>query len=515
MRYLFLCSLYLLSQDAISQKEATYWFFGAHAGLYFNHAGPVPEIGSKMLSQDGCAVMSDKSTGELLFYSNGRNVWNRDHKQMPNSLDFQDDCWSGIIQSALIVPMPGESTKYYLFSIFYTSEIGGSIFIKPNCDYSHYSTPLFRELRYSIVDMSLDNGLGDIVSSQKYVPLQTNVTDKLTAIPHSNGSDYWIITHEFNSNSFIVFLLSSAGISVPTSINIGSPHVFKEDGLFQDEESWGQMKASPDGRRIACAVSSGKRPLDMFDFDASTGLISNYTDLGLVGGQFGISFSPDNTKLYVTSADRPNPSEYPYPDVILQFDLGAGDIEAIRASRRSLFRDNTLTNVPGHGTFDGFLLLEMSMQLGLDGKLYVTGDYAYAPSGNGIMVIIEKPNVAGVGCEVNYQSFDFGGGAVGTGLPNFIQSYFNGLESSTTCSEEPALVLYPNPTPDNVNIQFLQGCYPWVKIDIINVLGQHVGSLEKYLEQTKVDISNLQPGLYYFLITTLYDERLIKKVVKL
>src|SRR5687768_6665271 len=124
MRFLLFCSLYLTSYEVFSQKETAHWFFGSRAGLYFDDRGPRPDPGSEMLTHNGCAVISDKHTGDLLFYSNGRNVWNRDHQLMPNGQDFPPDCWSDITQAALIVPFPGNESKFYLFSIYYTEQLG-------------------------------------------------------------------------------------------------------------------------------------------------------------------------------------------------------------------------------------------------------------------------------------------------------------------------------------------------------------------------------------------------------
>jgi hypothetical protein len=467
-----------------------------------------------MVTQNGCATISDSETGELLFYSNGRNIWNREHELMPNGQDFRTDCWSGITQSALIVPFPGDESKYYLFSIYYTEQSEGSIFIEQNCQWGQNSTEHFREIRYSVIDMSLDGGLGDVALGQKHIRLQLNSTEKLTAVPHSNGNDYWIISHGFNNNDFFVYLLTDAGISMPTVTSIGSIHRFQPNEFFADDEARGYLKASPDGHKLACAVASGKRPFDLFDFDPETGKISNYVNLGLVGGQYGVSFSPDNSKLYVTSDDRPEPSVYPYPDIIIQYDLGAGDDQAVVASRKSILRDNTSTNIPGHGIFEGFLLLEKGMQLALDGKLYITGDYAYMPTDPTIMVVISRPNETGTLCQANYRKFDFVNGAVGTGLPNFIDSYFNGLESIGECLDGLSVSVFPNPTTGIVNIYSLTGCTTPTNIVVYNSLGQQVATFASNESHASIDASAWASGMYIFVLTTTYGQRIVHKILK-
>ncbi|MBX2964566.1 MAG: T9SS type A sorting domain-containing protein [Cyclobacteriaceae bacterium] len=514
MRLIFLFLAGVISNILYAQKEATHWFFGSQAGLYFDQAGPTPVKGSAMRTQDGCAVISDKETGALLFYSNGRNVWNREHQLMSNGQDFPVDCWSGITQSALIVPFPGNSLKYYLFSIYYTTTLGGSIFIELNCMYGHYTTAMYRELRYSVIDMSLNNGLGDVLADQKHVPLQQDVTEKLAAVPHSNGRDYWVITHAFNSNEFYAYLLTEDGIAAPVITAIGSTHALLPDHFHPDEETRGEMKASPDGTRLACAVGFMLRPFDLFDFNPTTGQLTNYINLGLVQGQSGLSFSPDNSKLYVTTDGRPEPTVYPYPDLIIQYDLAAGDEQAVIASRKSIFRDNPFTNVPEDG-IEGFFGVAKGMQLAPDGRLYATGDHAYSSSAGQLMVVIEKPNEPGVNCMVNYKKYDFGSGRVGRGLPNFIQSYFNGIESGSTCGEEAALSVFPNPTTGIINLEMLTGCSSDASIVVFNALGQRIASFTSDTHQSELDISNWPCGIYFFVLTTAHTQKVVKRVVKI
>jgi hypothetical protein len=175
--------LIFLQHCSYSQKEATHWFFGFKAGLRFDETSATPVFSSSIVTQDGCAVISDKATGELLFYSNGRNVWNRTHNLMPNGQDFPRECWSSITQSALSVPYPQHPSKYYLFSIHYSKTPGGDFLIDESCNYGYPIEPLYRDLRYSVIDMALDGGSVNVVQDQKHILLQTNVTDKLTVVP--------------------------------------------------------------------------------------------------------------------------------------------------------------------------------------------------------------------------------------------------------------------------------------------------------------------------------------------
>jgi hypothetical protein len=81
--YLFLVFLLFLFNQSFSQKEANTWYFGRNAGLDFSGGTPKVLKNGAMSAQEGSAVISDRISGELFFYSNGVNVWNRNHQMMP------------------------------------------------------------------------------------------------------------------------------------------------------------------------------------------------------------------------------------------------------------------------------------------------------------------------------------------------------------------------------------------------------------------------------------------------
>ena len=68
--------------SVFAQKENYVWAMGEGAGLDFN-SGTVVPISTGILAEEGCSSICDPS-GNLLFYTNGREVWNRNHNQMPN-----------------------------------------------------------------------------------------------------------------------------------------------------------------------------------------------------------------------------------------------------------------------------------------------------------------------------------------------------------------------------------------------------------------------------------------------
>jgi hypothetical protein len=133
--YLF-CFLPLLG---IAQKQGNIWYFGTHAGLDFNSGIPVPLSNGQTYTPDGTpiegtAVMSD-NTGLLLFYTNGNKIWNKNHQLMPNGDSILSTFSS--TQGALIVPQPGSSRYFYVFTVD-----------------DFYLDKLKYGFRYSIVDIS-------------------------------------------------------------------------------------------------------------------------------------------------------------------------------------------------------------------------------------------------------------------------------------------------------------------------------------------------------------------------
>ena len=94
-------------------KRANIWYFGSQAGIDFNSGGPVSLNNSAMFATEGCATMCDTS-GALMFYTNGFSVWDRNHVQMPSGTGLLGGSSSS--QSSLIVPDPGNSNKFYIFT---------------------------------------------------------------------------------------------------------------------------------------------------------------------------------------------------------------------------------------------------------------------------------------------------------------------------------------------------------------------------------------------------------------
>ncbi len=377
---LFVCNV------SFSQGEGNIWYFGENAGLDFNSGQAVAITNSALNTIEGSASISD-SNGNILFYTNGVVVYDGSHSVMQNGTGLLGD--ESSTQSSIIVPNPQADSLYYIFTV---GENGGN------------------GLRYSEVDMSLNNGLGGIISSTKNTLLldENNssmfVTEKITSVKHSNNTSYWVIAHEAYTDKFYVYLIDYlTGFNItPTAYSVGSNHI----------STWGAthgyMKISPGGEYLGLAVHSSDDSgfFEVFDFDNSTGNISNpRTSLG-IDRPYGVEFSSDATKFYGTSCSFPTNS---HPSAIRQFDMNALNFAASVV-------DIQLTTSYNY----------MGMQLGPDGKIYVTRNF------DGYIGIINEPNVANTSCNFVHDGIYLNGKTCRYGLPTFIQSFFKEARISVT-----------------------------------------------------------------------------------
>lgn len=377
----FLLSI-IFHQNTYGQNEGNIWYFGNEAGLDFNSGSPVALTDGQLNTLEGCATISDAG-GNLLFYTDGILVWNKNHIIMPNGTGLIGDPSS--TQSGVIVPHPSNSDLYYIFSV--GAECGGA-------------------LAYTLVNITLDGGLGDVVTSQKNITLIPNALEKITSVKHANGTDIWVVGHEIGNNTFHSYLISASGVNTsPMITNIGLTH---PSGPFGCR---GYLKASTDGSKIAIALES-ERDWELFDFNNATGILSNaMTFLDIGHKAYGIEFSPDLSKIYISSCwnNSFDPDEFH----ISQYDLDLNTFVDIEASQ------TTVAQGIGEGG---------ALQLAPDGKIY------FCRAGTNQLAVINQPNLLGINCSFQDNAVNLGSGTVVWGLPTFIQSYFaNSISVENFC----------------------------------------------------------------------------------
>src|SRR5688500_2612049 len=113
MKFRILLFLIALTKILICQKEYSQWYFGNKAGIDFLASPPGPLTNGAMNTMEGTACISD-SLGNLLFYTNGESIWNKNHMIMANGTGLTGHV--STTQSALIVKKPGSQHLFYVFT---------------------------------------------------------------------------------------------------------------------------------------------------------------------------------------------------------------------------------------------------------------------------------------------------------------------------------------------------------------------------------------------------------------
>ncbi|MEM6264257.1 MAG: gliding motility-associated C-terminal domain-containing protein [Bacteroidota bacterium] len=389
---LFLISSLLLLQ-AIAQREGTKWYFGYGAGIDFASGTPYPTRRGKLFVEEGCSSVAD-AQGRLLFYSGANNVFNADHQVMPNGSTLQGD--PSATQSNLILPWPERAGFYFVFTTGSTED------------------NFFTGVRYSIVDMAADNGKGDVIV--RNLPLFSPAPEKMIGIPHANGCDVWMLTHEYDSDAFRAYLIDSSGVDVmqPVITNIGSSHT----GIFLDRmntfvrrNARGEMAVNLSGTQVAAAIHEDGL-LEVFDFNGQTGELTNPISLEVGSKIYGVAFSPSGRFLYASVSRNGR---------IYQYDLlaGNGSQADVQASGQVIGTSATLS--------------VGSIQLAPDGRIYVARQFESR------LGVVEFPDRQGLACSYVDDGFELRGITTNRGLPNIYGPYLTPppFNSWNDCVQEP------------------------------------------------------------------------------
>jgi len=407
-----------------SQGEANNWYFGQFAGVTFNTNPPSSLNDGQLTTLEGCSSISDTS-GNLLFYTDGRTVWDKEHNIMPNADYFGGTGLMGdpsSTSSGLIVPHPTELNLYYIFTVDEPHQDNANAYPNPGpadedgnpIDFydegSNFTVPQEDDgfnngFRYSLVDMNLRNGLGDVLPSQQNIELVTydennpeeikyKCAEKITAVVNDNCNSIWIITHFINR--FYAFTIDENGVDPNPVISEIGPTIplssYRRGAL-------GYLKASPDGEKLITAnLQDTYTPpfsgnIYLYDFNNATGEVENPIELADNILAYGVEFSPDSKKIYASASGN-----------LVQWDLDAADV---------LASEYTIESVTGQGA---------AIQLAPNGKIYIPQTFVTR------LNVINFPNNPGAAMGF---STDLGNGAINLqgnvatiGLPPFIQSIF-------------------------------------------------------------------------------------------
>lgn len=492
--------LFFSSNFAFAQKENNQWIVSNNypttcSFIDFNSGLPlIDSVNTDMGFFLTNASICDTS-GQLLFYTNGHVVYNRNHDSLMNTSGINPG-WAttqyepygmGIPQGAFIIPRPGHYGQYLLFYESAEFVILDSV-----------TTGLPINLGYSHIDISLDNGLGGIVPGFKNLIAinDTLVSGRITGAKHANGRDWWIIKHHYDDDKYYTLLVTPDTIMGPFSQHIGRHHLYEGHIM--------QSCFSKQGDKFIMVLTqnldSMQTIVDLFDFDRCTGILSNNRFIEIPDTVFvsiGCSFSPNGRWLYVnTNKD------------IYQFDTWS--IGNINNSRLVVATWDTSTNA----SYKFYHQL-----IAPDGKIYVTNwtsaTYLHA---------ITNPDAQGSACNVIQGALQ---------LPVFnskempnAANYSLGPVTGSVCDSLTSvgeinahnfqLKISPNPSKGQFAISYGLPPNKEGKLEIHNTLGELVYKqrLPQWSSLQNINIPNLQAG-FYFLSIISSDQKSTAKIIVL
>jgi hypothetical protein len=465
MKYIYIVFIFLYN-TSLSQFRGNNWIFGDSISLHFDGIAQ-PTMG--YLNSDigeAYANVSD-SAGNLLFYSGTRTanqlityVYDRNGGYLLNSAGTYG--FSTVTQGNIIIPFPGNNNLFYLFAISWVTP----------------GNPL--KLYYNIIDMSQNAGMGTMV--QKNILLcDSNLCEMMNAVRHANGRDWWLVIHQRYSSNYLLYLISPSGISGPFIQNIG---------LVINNSIIGESIFAEDGSRFAHAMNDGN--LQLLDFDRCTGTFSNCQQLGdslyAIEGNYGCSFSPNGSKLYVSDQ----------VDSLFQYDLLSPDV---KASRSLIYCIHNADYIFGQH------------QLAEDGKIYIAD--ANINSGNTIdsistsLSVINLPDSSALSCSFSPFSISMDQRITYAGLPNN-PNYALGPVAGSICDsltttvasidKENGFQIYPNPADTHFTLK--NSLSQKAVITVVDVKGTVMLNEEIKESNKNINICELPAGIYIVNVLT-------------
>lgn len=330
---------------------------------------------------EGCASISDIA-GNLVMYSDGVTVWDANGFVRAAGLLGH----TSSTQSALIVPDPKTKNGYYVLTT--SGDSGGN---------NH-----FNGIRIVAGGAWPTTPLTGLPSTKGLSP-----TERLTAIRHANGKDYWIITivqkmpnqWGLGQGIYRIFKLTASGVAHHADQAMGLPIT-----------DIGQLKASGgegSTQRLAFA-EFGVRQVVISKFSNVTGLVDlasvvalNFPQptIGHLRFPYGVEFDKTGRLLYFSTTF---PLALQTPNFIFQIAV----------------HTNVITLVGTYQPPNGNVNLG-SLQYAKDEKIYI------AQGDTDKLGVINSPSIPGVGCNVTFDALPLATGAkCHLGLPNFIRDLF-------------------------------------------------------------------------------------------
>ncbi|MCR5861026.1 T9SS type A sorting domain-containing protein [Flavobacterium sp. J372] len=293
------------------------------------------------MNNEGYASISD-SNGNLLFYTDGKKVWNKNHTVMANgTIGYYPD----FTQPVIIIPHPGDSNKYYI--VKNEQYICLCVGVDPP---GHYM--------YSIVDFT-NNSLGEVLNINSTPFMAELTTTKmlsnagsyiehkgsyapLTAARSSDGN-YWVVVQD--ENSMLSYKIDGSGLNLtPVVSSFTSNQIYNYGNYYPTQNTYSGIRRSmirvaqnPSISKLYGLESSSLQnantdPVSQYarfyslEFNSLTGMFSNYNSIPLSYSNsvsYNFELSPDLQTAYFATYKRPHISTGNDGEVIAK-DLTSG-----------------------------------------------------------------------------------------------------------------------------------------------------------------------------------------------
>lgn len=327
------------------------WHFGTYLHAYFPKGGLGPVItntpASPMYAPYASTTVSDRN-GNVLFYCNGGRVFNKNGQEMSESPTTSSGSYYGTYVSA--VPHPKNTNQYYIFTNYRNSG-----------------------LNVAIVDMTLNNGLGNVLPKKINISQESVSTEnEFVVVKQLYNNGYWVIAQGKGSNQYLSYKIDPDSIysTTPVISVVGNP------SSNDEKYNWrtGSFVSNAAGTELLRSFASNLDVAQAYvlNFDKRCGKITMKYELYPIAMQAQLHsafmcYSPDYSKIFACFSDR------------------------IQGGTRIYQYKNTPTQPDVNPVNVGFVPVALSdLQKAPDGNIYVSS--ADGPNATGLGSIIRNPN---------------------------------------------------------------------------------------------------------------------------
>lgn len=442
-----------------AQKHDNVWVFAINRKIDFSRSPLTTDsIFCPQRGLESVASVSDKD-GNLVCYLDARigsDSLTRRIKSafLRNSLGIViengDSIYTnGSMTQALLLPGPKKEEQYFFFGLGTYFKVSG----EP------------ARLTYTIIDGKANAGNGKVI--RKNIAISDSILgEKICAVRHGNGKDWWIAVNTYDKEEYHLYRLSENGIHSPIIQS------------FSEKEAnyvLGQMAFSPTGDKLM-VIGAKDRKTKIYAFNRCSGILQPITTLDK--GYYGGAFSPDGSKVYIVHPILDGYEVYQY------------DISDTLKPKIGTIVGKIINRSPSSSEFT-------SCQLTPDDKIYIL------PLDNRYISIIHNPN--SVNCTLQdsgiWVGSRFSANAYinGSALPNMPNYRLGAMRCPPDARPETVknhyFEFYPNPAKENFTFRYLTN--ENFTLSICTTTGVEVMryDLNQQGDRT-IDVSDLSEGMY-------------------